>query len=164
MLTSKNEANPVSVLEALSTGIPVVSPNVGSICETVIEEKTGLLTQPLSHEHTADAVGRLLGNPTWARELGMRGREHVRASWGVERMVRSYEELIETLYNVHALRQGKPTWKHTGPEALALAPRLPPPLPQPKSSPVATSEELALPPISLDQSQLPAIDVPLACN
>ncbi len=68
-LTSRNEANPVSILEALSCGIPVVSPNVGSIHETVIDGATGILTTPGDAEETADAIVRLLGNPPWAMNL-----------------------------------------------------------------------------------------------
>ncbi len=110
-LTSLNEANPVSILESLSTGIPVVSTRVGSIHETVIHEKTGLLTQPSSIEQSANAICRLLSNPKWARELGLRGREHIRASWGLDAMVRGYEKLIETLYNAKAITKQRLPWK-----------------------------------------------------
>ena len=46
VLTSHNEANPVSILEALATGKPVVSTAVGSIPETVLEGVTGYLVDP----------------------------------------------------------------------------------------------------------------------
>jgi glycosyltransferase involved in cell wall biosynthesis len=98
-LTSKNEANPVSILEALSCGVPVVSPNVGSIHETVLDGKTGFLTKPGSSEETADAIVRLLGNRTLADALGQNGREHVCQSWSLAAMVTGYERLITMLYN-----------------------------------------------------------------
>ena len=98
-LTSRNEANPVSILEALSCGIPVVSPNVGSIHETVIDGKTGILTTPGDAEETADAVVRLLGNSPWAGELGQNGRDHVANSWSLRAMVTGYERLITMIYN-----------------------------------------------------------------
>ncbi len=50
-----HEANPFRSLEALSCGIPVVSPNVGSIHETVIDGKTGILTAPGNADETAQA-------------------------------------------------------------------------------------------------------------
>ena len=98
-LTSKNEANPVSILEALSCGIPVVSTNVGSVHETVLEGQTGFLTKPGSSEETADATVRLLGNKTLAATFGRNGREHVRNSWSLTAMVTGYERLITMVYN-----------------------------------------------------------------
>ncbi len=110
-LTSRNEANPVSILEALAVGIPVVSPNVGSVSETVIPERTGLLTTPLDWESTAGAIGRILGSPVWARQMGDNGRNHVRENWSVDVMVQGYESLITMLYNEKAARWGLPHWE-----------------------------------------------------
>lgn len=111
-LTSKNEANPVSILEALACGVPVVAPNVGSISETVIHEKTGLLTDILSFESTSDAITRLLGNPALARELGAQGRELVQNNWSLEAMVDGYQRLIEMLYNSKATKLKMPIWQN----------------------------------------------------
>lgn len=98
-LTSKNEANPVSILEALACGIPVVSPNVGSIHETVIDGQTGFLTKPQSADETADAVIRLLSNKPQALMLGLNGRENVRSNWSLRAMVTGYERLLTMIYN-----------------------------------------------------------------
>jgi len=117
VLTSKNEANPVSILEALASAIPVVSPDVGSVNETVIHEKTGLLTRPLDANSTADAIIRLLGNPTWASQLGFQGRSHVRQSWSLEAMVSGYERLVTMLYNSKSAINGQPLWQAAGEES-----------------------------------------------
>lgn len=98
-LTSLNEATPVSILEAAACGLPVISPDVGSVRETVIHQKTGILTRPLSASSTADAVIGLLGNPNLAARMGHAAREHVRQAWSLESMVQGYEELIGRLYN-----------------------------------------------------------------
>ena len=45
-LTSHNEANPVSILEAAATGKPIVATRVGSIPETVLDGVTGYLVDP----------------------------------------------------------------------------------------------------------------------
>ncbi|MFO1062249.1 MAG: glycosyltransferase [Pirellulales bacterium] len=97
-LTSKNEANPVSILEALACEVPVVSTRVGSVHETVIEERTGLLTEPGNAEQTAVAIGRLLGNRPLAQMLGRQGREHVCRGWSLTHMVNEYENLLTSLY------------------------------------------------------------------
>ena len=110
VLTSKNEANPVSILEALACGIPVAAPRVGSIHETVIHEKTGLLTTPLDPFSTADALSRLLDNAVWSRQLGENGRSEVEQFWSLDTMVGGYENLISTLYKSKATSLGLPEW------------------------------------------------------
>jgi glycosyltransferase involved in cell wall biosynthesis len=112
VLTSKNEANPVSTLEALATGIPAVCPNVGSVSESVIHNRTGLLTKPLDSQSTADAIGRLLGAPVWARQLGDNGRNEVCDNWSLETMVHGYETLATMLYNTKASKPISPKSTH----------------------------------------------------
>jgi len=111
VLTSKNEANPVSILEALACGIPVAAPRVGSIHETVLHEKTGLLTVPLDPFSTADALQRLIGNTAWARQLGLKGRIQIEQNWSLNTMVGGYEKLIAMLYNATATARGLPEWQ-----------------------------------------------------
>ncbi len=110
-LTSKNEANPVSILEALSSGVPVVAPDVGSISEAVQPGRTGFLSKPLSFESTADGLAQLLGNPQSAHSMGFAGRQLVRDIASLEVMVGGYEHLVESLYNAKAAAAGKPAWE-----------------------------------------------------
>jgi glycosyltransferase involved in cell wall biosynthesis len=95
VLTSRMEANPVSILEALATGKPVVAPNVGSIPESVIEGQTGNLTPPLNAEATASALINLLADPDLAHRLGTNGRQLVESRFSLDAMVQGYEDLIE---------------------------------------------------------------------
>ena len=53
-LTSRIEANPVSILEAMASGKPVVAPRVGSIDESVSDGETGFLTEPGNVQQVAD--------------------------------------------------------------------------------------------------------------
>jgi glycosyltransferase involved in cell wall biosynthesis len=98
-LTSLNEANPVSILEALACKVPVVSPNIGSIAETVRHGETGFLSDLGCAESTARYALELLRNPSLANKLGENGRASVSCRWSLEAMVSGYESLIETLYN-----------------------------------------------------------------
>lgn len=107
-LTSRNEANPVSILEALSCGTPVVSPNVGSINETVLDRKTGILTTPLSSSETADAIQYLLKHPEAACRFGTAGRKLVCDSWSLDAMVGGYQDLLQKLYNAKSQKLGHP--------------------------------------------------------
>ncbi|MCA9131800.1 MAG: glycosyltransferase [Planctomycetales bacterium] len=114
-LTSRNEANPVSILEALSSGVPVVAPDVGSIRETVIPKRTGVLTSPLCAASTADGIVQLLSNRSRASNLGLEGRQLVRHASSLLTMVEGYENLLENLYNAKAKERGRPLWTHVRP-------------------------------------------------
>lgn len=98
VLCSLNEANPVSILEALSTGIPVVSTDVGSIHETVINDKTGFLVPSEDAVAFASRICELLRAPQRASKLGRNGREHVVRGWSLDNMVNGYQSLIEQIY------------------------------------------------------------------
>jgi glycosyltransferase involved in cell wall biosynthesis len=98
VLSSKMEANPASTLEASACGLPVVAPNVGSLSETVLDGRTGILCTPDDPLALADAMVRLLSDPERAREMGEAGRDLVCQRFSVEAMVRGYERLIDGVY------------------------------------------------------------------
>ncbi len=98
VLTSHIEANPVSILEAASTGLPVVATNVGSVSESVREGINGHLITPNDEESMSSRIVELLTHPQRARVMGAAGRAHVVANWSLDQMVNKYEELIATLY------------------------------------------------------------------
>jgi len=98
-LCSLNEANPVSILESLSTGVPVVSTNVGSIHETVVPNETGILVPSEDTVALAQGVSRLLGNPKLAKQLGSKGRQRTIDGWSLNSMVEGYENLICRIYD-----------------------------------------------------------------
>jgi len=97
-LTSHNEASPVSILEALSCGVPVVSARVGSVPETVIPGQTGELFEPGDLDGFVSATIDLLLDPTKRTQLGRQGRQHVIEHGSLDAMVHGYETLIERLY------------------------------------------------------------------
>ena len=99
LLTSKMEANPVSILEALATEVPVVAPRVGSIPTTVIDDQTGYLVEPGCADDLTEKVARLLNDLDRAAQLGRNGRSLVESTWSVDVMVDGYEQLITQLYN-----------------------------------------------------------------
>ena len=98
VLTSHVEANPVSILEALACGTPVVATNVGSVGQSVIDGLTGHLVAPGDAVAMTEHLVRLLSDPNRAGALGAAGRQHVLAHGSLERMVAGYEQLIEEIY------------------------------------------------------------------
>jgi glycogen synthase len=85
-------------LEAMGCETPVVASAVGGILEVVEDGKTGLLVPPAQPEALAAALGRVLGNPTLAREMGRAGRKRVeeKFSWAsvAERTEQVYADAI----------------------------------------------------------------------
>jgi glycosyltransferase involved in cell wall biosynthesis len=99
VLTSHNEANPVSILEALACKVPVVATRVGSVPETVIPGQTGFLVAPGSLDEISYRLDQLISDPGLRRQLGVAGREMVEAHASLERMVEGYERLLVEVYS-----------------------------------------------------------------
>ena len=97
-LTSHNEASPVSILEALACGVPVVASNVGSVCETVVDGETGRLFPAGDLAAFVAATVGLLNSPADRERMVAEGRRRVEARWSLDAMVRGYEQLIERIY------------------------------------------------------------------
>lgn len=97
LLTSHNEANPVSILEALACEVPVVSSRVGSIAETVRDGETGFTFPAGDCESATKHLLTLLLDSRNAKRLGKNGRKLVEESGSLHSMVRGYEELVERI-------------------------------------------------------------------
>lgn len=103
-LTSHNEASPVSIMEALSCQRPVVSTDVGSIDESVLEDKTGYLVLPGDADKLAERWTQLLGDEKLRSRLGEAGREHVIENCSLQSMTNGYTHLIETTFALKTKR------------------------------------------------------------
>ena len=98
MLTSHNEANPVSILEAMAVGLPVVSTNVGSISESVEQGVTGFLATPGSALELADGLLTVFDDKELAARFSAQARQRVVTNWSLDVMVLGYEELLWSTY------------------------------------------------------------------
>ncbi len=99
MLTSHNEANPVSILEAMAVGLPVVSTDVGSIRESVEHGVTGFLAAPGSAAELADGLLTIFGDRPLAGRFAAAARKRAVSNWSLDVMVQGYEELLSNAYN-----------------------------------------------------------------
>jgi glycosyltransferase involved in cell wall biosynthesis len=92
------EHHPFAVLEALSTGLPVVTTNVGGIPETIENGKNGFLVEPFTPAQLADKILYLLEHPAEASEMGTLARKTVleRFDWRivVKDVLKVYDEAL----------------------------------------------------------------------
>ena len=96
LLTSDNEGTPLSLIQAGMAGLPVVSTNVGSVAEIVLDKITGIITE-LDVQQIADALENLANNHALRTQLGNAAREFTLANFGVQRLVHDHEELYKIL-------------------------------------------------------------------
>jgi len=82
--TAKFDNTPVSVIEAMACGLPVVTTNVGGIPYLLEHGMTALLVQPGNVPEMAAAVTRLVTEPDLASHLSANGRKLVESfDWNV---------------------------------------------------------------------------------
>lgn len=87
------EAMSVVILEAMAAGKPVVATRVGENGEVIDDGVDGLLVQPKDIAGMAEALGRLIDDPTLRVRLGAAARRKVEQHFTVEHMTRAYEEV-----------------------------------------------------------------------
>lgn len=84
LLASDWEGLPVSVMESMAAGLPVVATRVGGVPELVEDGVTGLLTPPGDAARLAAAVDTLLHAPDLRRQMGAAGEARLRAHFSVD--------------------------------------------------------------------------------
>ncbi len=102
VLSSRQEGFPITILEAMAAGRPVIAPDVGGCAEAVVHGETGLIVPPEAPEALGEAIITLLNDPQRAREMGAAGRERVEAEFTVDRMVEQHLELYDSLIDGRA--------------------------------------------------------------
>ena len=96
-LPSIAEGTPVTILEAMASGLPVVASKVGGIPEIVGQQTTGLLVPPSDPAALAEALALYVKNPQLVARHGAAGRERVERSNSIAAMVAGYAGLYDTL-------------------------------------------------------------------
>lgn len=98
VLPSVNEGTPVSAIEALASGTPVVATRVGGVPDVVTDGVDGFLVPPRNTEAAADRLAELARDPELRARFGDAGRASMRERYSVERLVddvdRLYRELL----------------------------------------------------------------------
>ena len=101
VLTSDNEGTPLSLIQAGMAGLPVVTTNVGSVPEVVLEGSTGIVTG-LDVQELAAALEKLVNDKVLRSKLGAVAQEFTLSNFGVKRLVHDHEVLYKKLLSSRA--------------------------------------------------------------
>jgi len=105
VLSSRTEGLPLVLLEAMATGVPVVSTAVGGIPDLIESEVNGLLVPPGDERELQRQLVLLAHQPTAGLKLGQAGREAVQRRYSLAQMAERYEGIYE---QVTGLKRAEP--------------------------------------------------------
>jgi glycosyltransferase involved in cell wall biosynthesis len=98
-LPSHREGFPISTLEAMACGLPVITTTATGCIDSVIDGSTGITFPPGDSPALTNALGALIASPDRRRQLGNRGREWVVESFQeadvTERVIKYLESKVD---------------------------------------------------------------------
>lgn len=94
VLSSDSEALPMSIIESMAASVPVVATNVGSLSELVFDGVNGYIIPPNSSRDLAQAILKIIGNSTLAKNMGEMGAKIARERFSDEIMVEKFKKLF----------------------------------------------------------------------
>ncbi len=95
VLTSLWEGLPISILEAMVSGVPVVATDTGGISEAVFEGKTGFLVKPGDISGMCEKVSLLLRDERLRKKIGSQARQSLGNEYSAAHMVQKHRDLYE---------------------------------------------------------------------
>lgn len=100
LLTSVSEGIPVTIIEAMGAGLPVVATDVGGVGEVVEQAVTGLLAPAGAEQQLAEAVLRLAGDQQVCAAMGAAGRRRAEAMFTEQQMHAAYARVYGEVLGV----------------------------------------------------------------
>jgi glycosyltransferase involved in cell wall biosynthesis len=97
VLASRSEGMPMSILEAMAAGLPVVASSVGGVPEVVVDGQSGFLVAPSHPDELADRLRRLTEDERLRRAFGAAGRARVEERFALAASQRAHLQLYDSL-------------------------------------------------------------------
>ncbi len=97
VLPSFAEGTPVTLLEAMATGLPVVASAVGGIPDAVVDGRTAILIEATDIEAITAALVRYCTEAGLTEAHGAAGRQHVEKQYSIAAMLSHYTALYDRL-------------------------------------------------------------------
>jgi glycosyltransferase involved in cell wall biosynthesis len=96
-LSSETESAPLTLLEGMSTGLPVVASRVGGVPEIVDHGVNGFLVEPKNPEDMAERLLELIFDSDLRARMGAAARQKVLDKYAADKIVGQYLEVYERL-------------------------------------------------------------------
>lgn len=97
VLTSDTEGLPITIIEAMAAGKPVVATRVGGVPDVVVDGETGILVPAGDVEQLARALEKMLRDEALRKRMGAAGSRAARERFDIVETVRHYEALYTRL-------------------------------------------------------------------
>ncbi len=97
VVSSNNEGTPVSAIEAMASGCPVVATRVGGLADVIQDAETGYLVPAKQPQPLAAAMLELIRDPQRAAQMGRLAQLSVKERFSLDRLLRDTENLYEEL-------------------------------------------------------------------
>lgn len=97
VLSSHEEGISNAVLEAMATGLPVVTTTAGGMAEAVRDGLDGFVVPVRDINGLTDRINRLLVDPHLRQQMGQTARAHVEADFSLERQAKVFEQIYQSV-------------------------------------------------------------------
>jgi glycosyltransferase involved in cell wall biosynthesis len=97
VLTSRNEGTPVTLIEAMAAGKPVVASRVGGVPDLIGPSDNGILADPSDASGFVGPLQSLIDDAALAEKMGEAGRRRVVKAYAIDRLVRDVTGLYLSL-------------------------------------------------------------------
>ena len=98
VLPSVSEGLPISIMEAMASGKPVVATDVGGVAELVADKQTGFLVPAQRPELLADALSKFAADPGLRAGMGNKGLERISTEFSAGTMAKRTAEIYRTIF------------------------------------------------------------------
>jgi len=99
VLSSEVESLPLSIREAMSMGLPIITTDVGGVREAVLQGITGLVVPSKNPELIAGAMVQIAGNNELRKTLGKNGLELCRTNFELGKWLQKTQEVFHKVLN-----------------------------------------------------------------
>lgn len=99
LMSSISEGIPLTIIEAMAAGLPVVSTAVGGIPEMIDHKHTGFLAEPGDFKALADALVELQKDAQLVQTIAARGRDQAARMFSQAGMLNGYRKIYEEMLN-----------------------------------------------------------------
>jgi glycosyltransferase involved in cell wall biosynthesis len=97
VLPSLKEGLPLAMLEAMATGVPIVSTPVNGIPDVITDGRNGLLVPPEAPDALAAAILKLFADSGFATNMARGGRETIERDYSMQQFVRQMQDMYSSL-------------------------------------------------------------------